>query len=98
MEQIKSGWKSRLIAKVAGMVILIIAGSLSVHAENSKELTPAGKFLMDFFSAADDLSSSNAPIKLQAECSHELGQCWKSKKMNKENSRSEEHTSELQSH
>jgi len=85
IKHIKPGWKSWVMLPLAGMIIFIFGGISPAQAEPAGGLTPAGKVLMDLLGATVGSSSSYAPIKLQAECSHEIEECWKARGLNKAN-------------
>jgi len=70
---------------LAAMAFFVFGGVSSVQAEQSKGLTPAGELLMGMLRATDGSRPSYAPIKLQADCSAELGECWDSHGLNKDN-------------
>ncbi len=85
MKHVKFAWASWVIPPLVVMIILI-SGTISLaQAEQTGGLTPAGKILMDLLGATIGSSSSYAPIKLQAECSHEIGECWEARGLNKNN-------------
>jgi len=85
MQQTESGWKSRGILLFAGIVMIIVGGILPVQAGQTGGVTPAGELLMGLLGCTVQSSSSYAPIKLQADCSANLGRCWEAKGLNKEN-------------
>ncbi len=85
MKRRGSGWASWFTLFLAGMLIIISAGISSAQAEPPTRLSPGDMLNGLFGSAMDLLSPSSAPIKVQAECSHELEQCWESQGMNKSN-------------
>ncbi len=78
MKHIKSGWISWVIPPLAGMIIFVFGGISLAQAEPPLRLSP-GDVLSGFLSSTiGALSPSSASIKVQAECSHELEQCWES--------------------
>jgi len=85
MQHIKSGWKSWLMLPLACMAIFILGGISPAQAEQTGGLTPAGELLMGLLGGTVGSSSSYAPIKLQADCSADLGKCWEVRGLNKDN-------------
>jgi len=85
MQHIKSGWKSWLMLPLACMAIFILGGISPAQAEQTGGLTPAVELLMGLLGGTVGSSSSYAPIKLQADCSADLGKCWEVRGLNKDN-------------
>ncbi|HEB55778.1 MAG TPA: hypothetical protein ENI98_05625 [Gammaproteobacteria bacterium] len=85
MKRIESEWMLWLTPLLSCMVIITLSGISPAQAEPPVHLSP-GDILSGLFGGmVGGLSPSYAPIRVQAECSHELEQCWKSSGMNKSN-------------
>ncbi|VAX14651.1 hypothetical protein MNBD_GAMMA24-2620 [hydrothermal vent metagenome] len=85
MKRIELGYKSWLTPLLSCMLIITLAGISPAQAEPPVRLSPSDILSSLLGSMVGGLSPSYAPIRVQAECSHELGQCWKANGMNKSN-------------
>lgn len=85
MRNNKLGWKSLFVLLLAGALFFVFGGRSRVPADPPQGLTPVGEILMKILGATAGSSASYAPIKLQADCSADLEDCWKARGLNKNN-------------
>ncbi len=87
MKQTESKWNvvQHGIWLLVAMILFIFGAISPAQAEPTGGLTTAGKILMDLLGSTVGALDSAAPIRLQANCSADLGKCWEKRGLNKDN-------------
>ncbi len=84
MKRTESSWESWLTL-LLGMVMMTLGGISPARAEPPIHLSPGDILGGLIGGSVGALSPPSAPIRLQAECSHEQEECWKANGLNKNN-------------